>query len=130
MKLLNKEELEIIQNHIEEEHFDYAMEKCNYDIKNKDFKKLIYKFKTIEKEIRNFINESENIIENDTKYYTSNEILNMYHGKTANIKEGILLVALSNMQQYNGRSKTMCIAMAMGYENDEGGDNTYYKVEE
>jgi hypothetical protein len=34
------------------------------------------------------------------------------------------------MQQYNGRSRIKCIALAMGYDNIEGDDYSYFKVVE
>jgi hypothetical protein len=39
----------------------------------------------------------------------------------------VLYEAIDNMQTYNGRSRFLCIAMAMGYDNDEGLSDTYTK---
>lgn len=36
--------------------------------------------------------------------------------------------AIRIMQSYNGRTVWYCKARAMGYENFEGEDNTYYKL--
>ncbi len=64
-----------------------------------------------------------------TKYYTSRDIANKYNILTDSEKNGILYEALDYMQAYNGRSKLLCIAMALGYENFEGESNTYTKKE-
>lgn len=60
--------------------------------------------------------------------WTSQEIRTMFE-KFSYIKQvGILMDALGYMQQYNGRSETDCIALAIGYDNFEG-DGTYTKRE-
>lgn len=64
---------------------------------------------------------------NDTKYYAGNQITDKFDCLTPQQKIHILWESLDYMQAYNGRSKTLCIAMALGYDNDEGEDNTYYK---
>tara|TARA_R110000796_G_scaffold146955_3_gene263693 strand:- start:1600 stop:1833 length:234 start_codon:yes stop_codon:yes gene_type:complete len=60
-------------------------------------------------------------------YYASKEISTEFYKLTQNKRIEVLYDALDYMQQYNGRTKFMCIAMAMGYENYEGANNTYYK---
>jgi len=42
-------------------------------------------------------------------------------------KVAILWDALDYMQQYNGRSKTDCIAIAMGYERVDTHNSHYYQ---
>jgi hypothetical protein len=61
------------------------------------------------------------------KSYTYNHILNEYNSFTCKKQNEILYSALDYMQSYNGRSRFLCIAMAMGYENFEGGTDTYTK---
>ena len=39
----------------------------------------------------------------------------------------LLWDALDYMEQYNGRSKTDCLALAMGYSNQSTVDGTYEK---
>lgn len=62
------------------------------------------------------------------KYFTEQEILKKYSKLTKNKEIEILYSALGHMQTYNGRSRFLCIAMAMGYRNDEGDNKSYYKV--
>jgi hypothetical protein len=64
------------------------------------------------------------------KFYTSNEIMEKFHSKTKKEQINLLLGALDYMQQYNGRTITLCIALAMNFENTEGSDNTFFKKEE
>jgi hypothetical protein len=59
-------------------------------------------------------------METKTKYYTAEQISKKYHKLSMKSKLHILSTAIDIMQQYNGRSKFLCIAMAMGYENKEG----------
>lgn len=61
------------------------------------------------------------------KYYTSEEISKQYNKMTKDEKIQVLDIAIDYMQQYNGRSKFLCIAMAMGYNNHEGDNKSYYK---
>lgn len=63
-----------------------------------------------------------------TKYYSSSEIEAEYNKLSAIKQVNILWVALDYMQQYNGRAKFKCIALAMGYDNYEGLQNTYFKI--
>lgn len=63
------------------------------------------------------------------EYFTSAQITKEYNNLSDAKKCEILYEALDYMQQYNGRSKNLCIAMAMGYQNHEGESNTYYKME-
>lgn len=60
-------------------------------------------------------------------YYTAQHISDEYDKFTMKKKNEILYQAIEIMQSYNGRSVFMCIAIAMGYENHEGENNTYYK---
>ena len=60
------------------------------------------------------------------KTKSSSEILDEYIKLSNAKKVGILYTALEYMQQYNGRTTLLCIAMAMGYEQESL--NTYIKV--
>lgn len=64
------------------------------------------------------------------KYYTSEQISKQYEALTKDQKINVLYSAIDYMQQYNGRSRFMCIAMAMGYNNHEGDNKSYYKRSE
>lgn len=59
-------------------------------------------------------------------YLTSEEILYNYTRLSYKKRNEILDSAIDYMQQYSGRSKILCIALAMGYDqfNDK-----YYKNE-
>jgi|TARA_R110000851_G_scaffold131429_1_gene265312 hypothetical protein len=59
------------------------------------------------------------------KNYTHDYIAKEFSKLTQVKQIEVLYEALDYMQQYNGRSKTLCIAMALGYENYEGGVDTY-----
>ena len=61
------------------------------------------------------------------KYYTSRDIQKEYSKLTKDKKIEVLYEAIDIMQSYNGRTRFLCIAMAMGYDNYEGEDNTYTK---
>lgn len=63
----------------------------------------------------------------DEKYYTSEHISNEFEKLTSDKKIRVLYDAIDYMQSYNGRSRFLCIAMAMGYDNYEGKNNTYTK---
>lgn len=62
----------------------------------------------------------------EDKYYTLDEIKKEF--ATKKDKVSILWDALDYMQSYNGRSRWYCVALAMGYENTEGGNDTYTKI--
>lgn len=66
-------------------------------------------------------------MDTETKYYTSEEISKKYALLSIKQKNDILYDAIDYMQQYNGRTRFLCIAMAMGYNNDEGDNKSYYK---
>ena len=61
------------------------------------------------------------------KNYTNEHIQNEFNSLTKDKKIEVLYKALDFMQMYNGRSRFLCIAMAMGYENSEGDSDTYVK---
>ncbi len=61
------------------------------------------------------------------KYYKSADIQKEYYKLTKDKKIEVLYEAIDIMQSYNGRTRFLCIAMAMGYNNYEGEDNTYTK---
>ena len=63
----------------------------------------------------------------EPKYYTAEHISKQFEKLTRLQKIDILWDALDYMEQYNGRSKFLCVAMAMGYANTEGESNTYTK---
>ena len=53
--------------------------------------------------------------------FTSKELLTKYANLSYKEKADILYDALDYMSQFNGRTKFLCIALAMGYDNiDEG----------
>jgi len=54
-------------------------------------------------------------MENTTKRILPSELWNKYNSKSKDKKIEILMMAIDNMQSYNGRSKTECIALAMGF---------------
>lgn len=64
------------------------------------------------------------------KYYTSEHIQSIYASLKDSEKIKILSNAIDIMNQYNGRTKFLCIAMAMGYNNHEGDNKSYYKTNE
>lgn len=66
-------------------------------------------------------------METKTKYYTSEQISNEFEKLTKDEKISVLYNAISYMQNYSGRSRFLCIAMAMGYDNYEGDNKSYYK---
>ena len=63
----------------------------------------------------------------EEKYYTSEQISNEFEKLTKDKKISVLYDAIDYMQSYNGRSRFLCIAMAMGYDNHEGKSDTYTK---
>jgi len=67
-------------------------------------------------------------MEKKIKNYTSEQINKEFSKLTKDKKIEVLYEALDYMQQYNGRSRFLCIAMAMGYDNWEGENNTYTKT--
>ena len=66
-------------------------------------------------------------MEMKTKYYTSDEISKKYAALSLKEKNKVLYEAIDYMQSYNGRSRFLCIAMAMGYDNYEGDNKSYFK---
>ena len=66
-------------------------------------------------------------METKEKYYTSEQISNEFEKLTNDKKISVLYDAIDYMQSYNGRSRFLCIAMAMGYDNYEGRSDTYTK---
>lgn len=54
------------------------------------------------------------------KYYTTEEISKKYASMSLKEKNEV-----SYMQSYNGRSRFLCIALAMGYDSNDG--DTYFK---
>lgn len=63
------------------------------------------------------------------KKYTETEIRTIFAKLSKTKKIEILWEALNYMQQYNGRSRFKCVALAMGYENPEGDEKSYNKIE-
>ena len=61
------------------------------------------------------------------KYYTSEDIQKEFSKLTKDKKIEVLYEAIDIMQSYNGRTRFLCIAIAMGYDNYEGENNTYTK---
>ena len=66
-------------------------------------------------------------MENKTKYFTSQQISDEYEALSNEEKINILNSALGFMSQHNGRSKFLCKAMGMGYDNYEDESDTYFK---
>lgn len=66
-------------------------------------------------------------METKEKYYTSEQISNEFEKLTKDKKISVLYDAIDYMQSYNSRSRFLCIAMAMGYDNYEGRNDTYTK---
>lgn len=66
-------------------------------------------------------------METKEKYYTSEQISKEFEKLTKDKKINVLYDAIDYMQSYNGRSRFLCIAMAMGYDNFEGRSDTYTK---
>ena len=55
------------------------------------------------------------------RQYTLTELMDKFDTYTHSHKEEVLWLALDIMQSYNGRSSEKCVALAMGYsENEEG----------
>lgn len=65
--------------------------------------------------------------ENGERYYTSEEVSALYDKLSTKKKNEVLYEAIDFMNQYNGRSRFLCIAMAMGFKNYEGDDKSYFK---
>ena len=63
----------------------------------------------------------------EEKQFTHDQIAREFSKLTQVKQIEVLYEALDYMQSYNGRSRFMCIALAMGYENYEGLQNTYTK---
>lgn len=63
----------------------------------------------------------------DIKYYTSQEIQAKYDALSLEEKNQVLSLAIEYMQSYNGRTKFKCIAMSMGYDNDQGDNVSWHK---
>ena len=60
-------------------------------------------------------------------YYSGDQIQEEFTRLPNHQKIEVLYEALDFMQQYNGRTRFMCVALAMGYENPEGEYDTYVK---
>ena len=63
------------------------------------------------------------------KLYTADQIQKAFSKLNRLQKIETLFEALDYMSQYNGRTKITCIALAMGYDNTEGSDDTYFKTD-
>ena len=62
------------------------------------------------------------------KGYNEEQIEEMFDKLSNKKKAEILEAALNPMQQANWRSRNNCIALAMGYDYNEGGYETYIKI--
>jgi hypothetical protein len=67
-------------------------------------------------------------MEKKIKNYTSKNIQDEFINLTKDEKIIVLYKALDFMQMHNNRSRFLCIAMAMGYDNWEGDSDTYVKT--
>jgi BioD-like phosphotransacetylase family protein len=63
----------------------------------------------------------------EKKEFTFQEVLDKYRALRVDDKNVIIDSAIDFMQQYNGRSKTSCIILAMGYELTDEENNLYRK---
>lgn len=61
------------------------------------------------------------------EYYTREQIAKEFEKLSNPKKAEVLFSAIDYALQHNGRSKFLCIAMAMGYDNYEGENDTYFK---
>lgn len=61
------------------------------------------------------------------RFYTGEEVSAIYGKLKCTEKIKVLYDAIDYMSQYNGRTRFLCIAMAMGFRNDEGDNKSYYK---
>jgi len=61
------------------------------------------------------------------KYYTSEHISKEFSKLTKDKKITVLYDALRIMENHNGRTTFLCIAIALGYDNYKGESNTYTK---
>lgn len=66
-------------------------------------------------------------MEHKVKLYNSEDVSSAYSNLTKDEKIQTLYDAIDIMQAYNGRTRFLCIAMAMGYNNYEGNHDTYIK---
>jgi len=62
-----------------------------------------------------------------SKTYTDTQIQNEFDRLSCPKQREIMWEALDIMQAYNGRSRFLCVSMAMGYSNYEGDADTYIK---
>lgn len=94
-----------------------------------------YNCKICDKELRRFAYTEECfekklcpqcLTKRATKEIITLDELNELYNKKRN-KVEILWEALDYMQQYNGRSKVDCVALALGYEDTEGLAKYFYK---
>ncbi len=63
----------------------------------------------------------------EPRLYTSKEVQIKYNKLSKDKKIEVLYEAIDYMQTYNGRSRFLCIAMAMGFDNYEGDTKSYFK---
>ena len=61
------------------------------------------------------------------EYFNQNQINQEFMELTPNARVEVLMDALNYMKQHNNRSRILCIALAMGYQNYEGREDSYYK---
>lgn len=62
------------------------------------------------------------------RYVELSLIMKRFEFITKDDKVETLRVALDFLDKNRDKSPSQCIALAMGYENKEGGTNTWYKV--
>ena len=58
------------------------------------------------------------------------QILDDYNSLSCSEKLSVMSSALDYMESYNGRSRITCICLAMGYRNETGDSNDWYKESE
>jgi len=63
----------------------------------------------------------------EKKHFNAKQIGDEFAALSCTEKLQILYDALDIMQQYNGRTKFLCIAIAMGYDSLEEGNDTFNK---
>ena len=95
------------------------------------FKYRNYAGKKIDEKIEQFKEDCKHIKfpleDKNKKEFTLGEVLAKYKMLSEGNKNNVLYEALDFMHQYNGRSKTDCIALAMGYEIIDDENNIYLK---
>jgi hypothetical protein len=62
------------------------------------------------------------------KYYTAGEVWEEFSKMSKPSQFAILYNALDHMSNDSSRTKLTCVALAMGYDNDTGEPDEFYKT--